>query len=364
MKIFENKTQKYIEDFRFPDINPKKTIFFDIETTGFSPLSSYIYMIGIYYLKDGVYTTTQYLAENINDEVLIIKLFSEFIKSYNFIISFNGDGFDIPFIRQRAKQYNINNPFEGINSIDIFKDIHHIKNMLKLENYKQKTLERFLGIDREDLYTGGDLIKVYNDYCSNHKDEELELLLLHNKEDIEGLLILSELYPYILLKNGAFEVVSFDIKTYTTNNKEAGMEAIIELSLYNPVKLRISAGINDLYMTAYSNKCKLKIPVYCDELKFFYSNYKDYYYLPMEDTAIHKSVAFYVDKNFRTQAKAANCYSKKTGTFLPQYDEIVTPYFKINYNDKITYFEAEEEFLSDELLKKDYAIHIINTICK
>ena len=42
-----------------------------------------------------------------------------------------------------------------------------------------------------------------------------------------------------------------------------------------------------------------------DTLKYFYDNYKDYFYLPKEDTAIHKSVATYVDKDFRQKAKTA-----------------------------------------------------------
>ena len=46
----------------------------------------------------------------------------------------------------------------------------------------------------------------------------------------------------------------------------------------------------------------MRVPLYEEEMKYFYSNYKNYYYLPDEDTAIHKSVASYVDKKYRVQA--------------------------------------------------------------
>ena len=45
----------------------------------------------------------------------------------------------------------------------------------------------------------------------------------------------------------------------------------------------------------------LLVIIYQGELKHFYPNYREYYYLPHEDRAIHKSVALYVDRNFRTK---------------------------------------------------------------
>ena len=57
------------------------------------------------------------------------------------------------------------------------------------------------------------------------------------------------------------------------------------------------------------------------ELKTFFKDYKDYYYLPAEDTAIHKSVGEFVDKKARVQATARTAYIKKTGSFLPVYDD-------------------------------------------
>ena len=61
----------------------------------------------------------------------------------------------------------------------------------------------------------------------------------------------------------------------------------------------------------------LFLPVYSGELKYFYPNPSDYYYLPLEDCAMHKSVASFVEKEYRKKATAATCYTKKTGTFLP-----------------------------------------------
>ena len=51
-----------------------------------------------------------------------------------------------------------------------------------------------------------------------------------------------------------------------------------------------------------------------------YDNYKDYYYLPDEDRAIHRSVGRYVDRKHRKAARASTAICVKTGfssLFLP-----------------------------------------------
>ena len=52
---------------------------------------------------------------------------------------------------------------------------------------KQKAVEAFLGISREDIYTGGQLIDVYRQYLYTKSEELLRLLLLHNEDDLKGM---------------------------------------------------------------------------------------------------------------------------------------------------------------------------------
>ena len=57
---------------------------------------------------------------------------------------------------------------------------------------------------------------------------------------------------------------------------------------------------------------RLRVRLFEGELRFFYDGSpKDYYYLPAEDIAVHKSIASAVDKEHRVQANASNCYGKK-----------------------------------------------------
>ena len=63
---------------------------------------------------------------------------------------------------------------------------------------------------------------------------------------------------------------------------------------------------------------------------------------------------------YRTKAKAANCYSKHTGSFVPEFDEIISPYFKIDYHDTVLYVETTSEFLYNTEQISAYTRHIID----
>ncbi len=351
MKCFEKKV-----NIDIPQLN---AVFFDIETTGFSARTSYCYMIGVLYKNASGTYIKQWFLDDINTEKELLLSFLSFMKDYETIISFNGDGFDIPFINQRLAKYKISADLNTFKSIDIYKDATILKKVLKLANMKQKTIERFLGINREDIFSGGDLISVYHSYLENKDERLLKVLLLHNYEDIYALPSLLNIYNYTGIFKGCFSVENCEI-----NVRDEKKEFIITGSLHNEIMSRFSFGHGDYYFTAYKNSFKMKIDIYTGELKHFHKEYKDYYYLPNEDMAVHKSVAFYVDKNFKTKAKATNCYSKKNGEFISQPLELLTPYFKTEYNDKTSYIELSDDFILNNDKIKCYVLSTINYLLK
>ena len=97
-------------------------------------------------------------------------------------------------------------------------------------------------------------------------------------------------------------------------------------------------------------------------MKYFYANYKDYYYLPLEDVALHKSVATFVDKEHRVQAKASTCYTRKESLYLPQWDILFTPIFKRDYQDSLCFFELTEDMKRQPEIFRQYALHILDMI--
>lgn len=375
-----------------------RLLFFDIETTGLSAKTGFCYLIGCVYFNetDKKYHYIQWFAEEQNDEPAILNAFCRLCKDYSAIIHFNGDSFDIPYIKERCRLFDISSPFDTLISIDLYKYIRNNKKILKLENCRQKTLEQFLGIDRIDKYSGGELISLYKKYFSKnngkydeYSKEVLELLMLHNHDDICALPFLTQLLSYNEIFKGNYEIDSCIISESTDYNADTVKQLIFtltpefaipkEFALLKEFDFtqkttdanRKSSDTSDspytnnagsFYIKAEHNSLKLCVPVYFGELKYFYANYKDYFYIPDEDRAIHKSIAAFVDKNHRTPAAANTCYTKKNGCFAPQTSNIISPAFKFNYKDPISYFEISENVMSDKNTMPSYVRDIINYI--
>lgn len=323
---------------------------FDIETTGFAASSTTLYLIGCCFFENGKWHIRQWFNDDGASEQEIISSFMEFISSYKYIIHYNGDGFDIPYIVNKLKKYDFEYSFSDIESIDLYKKIKAFKNLFHVDNLKQKTLEKFLGINRLDKYSGGDLIKVYNSYLSNKKNEEKQLLIQHNYEDLEGLLYCCCLLSYTKLKAGCFTVNKMSVK----DNR-----LLFSLTLDYMIPKRITVGTNDIVITGNQNEMTVNVPIITEELKFFFDNYREYYYLPAEDMAVHKSVATYVDKDYRTQAKKENCYLRHFGHYITQLDSGIMSGYKRSYKDKETFIELCDSFLQDIDMLNAYARHIV-----
>jgi hypothetical protein len=94
--------------------------------------------------------------------------------------------------------------------------------------------------------------------------------------------------------------------------------------------------ISDVYLALGGEQAKLRIPLTDGTARLYYKDYKNYYYLPQEDMAVHKSVAGFVDKAHRQKATPDNCYTKVTVTdaFLqsPQLAEYATHVLKSFWN--------------------------------
>lgn len=342
---------------------PKQTLFLDIETTGLYAKSSSLYLIGcIYYHQEetnSCWHFIQWFATNYEDEENILRAFADFAKNYHYLIHFNGNQFDIPYLERKYEQYHIDFNIRDFEGIDIYRRISPYKSFLKLPDCKQKTIENFLSTDREDTYSGGELIEIYHDYVLTHDEEKEHFLLLHNEDDIKGMFDVVAALNIPDLFHNPVKVAKVQANYYNDIHQQRYPEIVMTLKLPCTLPTEISYGANNCYFTGHDQEGKLRVPIYEEELKYFYSNYKDYYYLPNEDIAIHKSVASFVDKAYREQALASNCYTKKTSSYLPQWDVVFSPFFKRDYKDKELFFELTDEFKTKREDFNRYAQHIL-----
>lgn len=342
--------------------NPKEILFLDIETTGFTAHNSKLYMIGCAFYEDDGWYIRQYFAEKYDEEVLIIKEFYAFMSCFKQIVHFNGNNFDIPYLQQKSDLLELDFDFRRFEGIDIYKRIAPFKEFLNLPNCKQTTLERFIGIDRLDTYSGGELISVYRSYVKEPSEDVLLLLFLHNADDVKGMLRLLPILAYYDLFALPMTAKKVQTGAYKSMDGELSQELLIKLALPTKLPAPIVFLSQGCYFKAEGENALLKVPLYEEELKYFYTNYKDYYYLPNEDLALHKSVGSFVEKEYRTQAKASNCYTRKYSQYLRQWGDFILPVFKRDYDDADFFFELTDERKKDRDLFSLYACHVLSML--
>jgi uncharacterized protein YprB with RNaseH-like and TPR domain len=363
MNIITNQLKDLNIKYDFTRIAPLEDILFiDIETTGFSPASSILYMIGCAYWDGATFTCKQFFAEKPEEEPEILKTFLNSVRKYKVLIHFNGNNFDIPYIEQKCEHYGISCSLSKMVGIDLYKRIAPYKNFLKIPNCKQKTIELYLGIDRKDIMSGGELINVYQEYVSRFDVDALSRLLLHNSDDIKGMIEICPVLAYSELFNSTLTVSKVSMDRVTDIQGAEKVELVMKIKLPVPFPSPISHSACDCVFTGSGEEGLLKVPVYEGELKYFYANYRDYYYLPAEDEAMHKSVAGFVDKEHRKQATAATCYTRVRSLFLPEWDLRFTPFFKSDYQSKDIYLEITPERKRDRAFFSDYASHVLGYI--
>ena len=316
---------------------PEKLLFFDIETTGFSGDHDHLYLIGCVFFREGTWQLVQWFADTPQAEAELLNTFFPFIKDFCALVHFNGDGFDLPFLLKRCHALGLPHDFEGLKSIDLYRLIRPWRKVLGLENLKQKTLEHFLGIFREDPYCGGQLIEVYQDYLLTHETALYDMLMLHNQEDLEGMPLILPILYYCDLPRGELILKEEAVLTQTAIFGETAPCLSLTLEIPDLLPAKISWETPFSSCRAWENRLELLIRLADMELKHFYPNYKDYYYLIYEDQAVHKSVGTFVEREARKKATAQTCFVRKRGLFLPQPGPLWSPEFKKDYRDRQLY---------------------------
>ena len=80
---------------------------FDIETTCLSPAYCKVILSGILLVKGDECQVIQFFADQAGDEKEILQQTVDILKSVDYIITYNGRHFDIPFVEKRARKYKI-----------------------------------------------------------------------------------------------------------------------------------------------------------------------------------------------------------------------------------------------------------------
>ncbi len=161
----------------YPDFKDK-ACFLDIETTGLSPSSSELTMLGVY---DGTDVRTYVKGFNLTEESV-----SEELSRHELFLSFYGSAFDIPFIQKKYPDIRLKKPHI---------DLCFASRRLGLTGGLKK-IERTLGIERTDEVSGIDgfeAVRLWNRWERNQDRRALDRLIEYNRADVVNLEALADI---------------------------------------------------------------------------------------------------------------------------------------------------------------------------
>ena len=347
MQIIDKLYKGYVPLYPIEKFCPvEKALFVDIETTGLKKETTSLYLIGCgFYTSDG-FMTRLFFADNSSEEELILNDFASFIKGFSNLFHFNGLKFDIPYLEYKAGKYNMTGMFDGIVQTDVYRLCAPLRFLLFPDSMRQKAIESFLGIPRDDLYNGGELIEVYKRYESTPNESDLSLLVTHNREDVLGMHLIMPILSYLDFKDADLEFIGYTINRYTDYNGDNLEELLLEYSCGISVVRSFTSKTGSMYLkySAETSRLLIRLPIYTCEMKIFFDDWRNYRYLPGEDTVILKELAATLSKDRYIKATKETCYQRVSGKFVKQPSDLFKPVLKTAYKDKKKYFRFPDSF--------------------
>ena len=177
----------------------RKIAVFDIETTGLSPKYNNIILSGFVIIDTSDFSgkMIQYFAENTPEEKDILLKTSETLREVDFVVTYNGKSFDMPFFYERASKAAID--YEKMFNLDLYQLVKNHSTLKEtLGSLSQKSMENFMGIstNRDDEISGGESVALYTEYTHSLNENLLKKILLHNSDDVMQLARLIPLVKY------------------------------------------------------------------------------------------------------------------------------------------------------------------------
>lgn len=306
------------------ELSDNNAIFYDIETTGLSRYTASVYLIGAVHYEKNQRMLYQWMAENEEEEAAVLQEFSVFLENVGYTIQYNGNRFDQPFLEERYRKYKMDSPFVEKPSVDIYQLLKPCQSLLKLTRMKQPDLEKIVGIHNRKYVDGGQCIRLYRNFIKKRQSKIAEEVMGHNEEDLLGL---GKIFPLLSFRK------LYDGEYHPKHCEVIDQELKMTLELPMAVPISVSCGNTSFYLTVSEQEAKILVHLNDGKLRQYYRNYKDYEYIPGEDTAMPKSISKYMDKSLRFAATPQTCY---------------------------TWFRCDESFLNDPAKQMHYLTHTLS----
>lgn len=314
---------------------PADVLLLNVETTGLRPSSSFVCMISAGYCKEDILTCHTWLARSRRDEEALIEELRKLASPFREICTYGGNAFAFRFLKDRRAIYSDSTLFENKKLTDLQKAFRPLLQILPLAHLKKEDAESFLGFDRHGVKTGKELISFYQAWERDKSAASKDSLVLHAQEDIRFLCESYKMQAYLDFLHGKWEKVCFE---------ETADSILFSVDLYAPVPAKANWENEYARFMVKDRSAQVTAKLFSGRLRYFLpGSSSDYYYLPAEDTAIHRSVAQFVDHTQRKKATPETCYTNREGSFLPVPGSFPAPLFYASYRSVPAYVQYEKE---------------------
>ncbi len=332
---------------------PENTLLLNVETTGLRTSSSFVCMISAAYKTDDEMDCITWLAGSRMDEKAMLLRLQDLAGSFPVLLSYGGNSFAFRFLADRFDIYSEEALFPGKQLTDLQKSFRPLLHILPLTHLKKAEIESFLSFSRRGIRTGRELIPVFETWERQKDLSARDALVLHAKEDIHFLCQVCKLHSYLDFLHGKWESAACS---------ETAEGILFSVSLSAPVPRPVSwqNSFASFHLEGKTGQA-LTAPYYGRLRYFLPGPCNDYYYLPEEDTAIHRSVAQFVDRSKRVKATPDTCYVNREGIFLPVPAAFPGPHFSESRKADLSYTQYEKEkWQQDTSLAGKYLTAIVS----
>ena len=165
-----------------------KPCVFDIEATGLDPSRCKVCMTAMLTRTDSGVRITQFLAENHYEENRVLQATIDFFMRENidYLITFNGAAYDIPFFNRRLDALFMDGQI-GMFDFDLYRFLRKGTDLRsRISSLSQKSIEDHYGIsgDRQDTISGRESVALFDEYSLTGNSTVEKIILTHNREDV------------------------------------------------------------------------------------------------------------------------------------------------------------------------------------
>ncbi len=180
------------KDERLRELDFRKALFLDTETTGLSGgTGTFAFMVGLGFFQEDQFLVHQFFMRDYSEERASLSLLKNFIDSFQFLVTFNGRQYDIPLLETRFILSRMPSKIREMPNFDL---LYPSRKIWKgaYENCRLVTLEsQLLGVERTDDIPSEWIPYLYFDYVQTGDARKIQQVFYHNQMDILSMVVLA-----------------------------------------------------------------------------------------------------------------------------------------------------------------------------